>query len=60
MKPSPRRTLTIADAVYKAINHVDGGSEKQVIKAASKILKKPVTLAQFRRALKSFDTRGCR
>jgi hypothetical protein len=51
--------LTIADAVYSAIDDVDGGSEKQVMKRASKLCGWPISEAQFKRALKSFDTRGC-
>jgi hypothetical protein len=49
---------SIADAGYVAIHDVDGGSEKQVMKRASKLCGKPVTPAQFKRALKSFDKRG--
>lgn len=55
MKP---KLMTFADAVYTAINQIDGGSEHQIIKRASKLCGKAVTLAQFKKALASFDHRG--
>ena len=59
MKSKPSHPYrTIADAVYTAIYDVDGGSEEQVIRRASKLYGKPVTKAQFKRALRSFDYRG--
>jgi hypothetical protein len=50
--------LTVADAVYSAIHQLDGASEKQVMKRASRLCGKPVSEGQFKRALKSFDRRG--
>ena len=52
--------LSISDAVYTAINRLDGGSEQQVIKLASKLCGKDLTPGQFKRALVSFDSRGVR
>lgn len=49
---------SISDAVYTAINRLDGGSEQEVIKMASKICGKAIARIQFKRALASFDTRG--
>jgi hypothetical protein len=56
-RPNPR-PRSIADAVYVAIQDVDGGSEEQVMKRASKLCGRPVTKAQFKRALTSFDKRA--
>ena len=45
-------TLTISDAVYSAINQLDGGSEQEVIKRASKLCGQTVTASQFKRLLR--------
>jgi hypothetical protein len=59
LKPDlSRPRLSIADAVYTAINQLDGGTEQEVMKLASKMCGKPIARAQFTRALASFDTRG--
>jgi len=57
---SIRPRLSISDAVYTAINRLDGGSEQEVIKLASKMCGKDVARVQFKRALASFDSRGVR
>src|SRR5579859_6310969 len=50
--------LSTCDAVYTAINRLDGGSEQGVIKLASKMCGKSIERVQFKRALASFDSRG--
>jgi|SRR5581483_2234843 len=50
--------MSICDAVYTAINRLDGGSEQEVIKLASKMCGKSIERVQFKRALASFDSRG--
>lgn len=60
MKPKARTRprFTIADAVYKAINQLDGAPDKQVMARASKLCGKTVTRERFDRAIKSFYDRG--
>jgi hypothetical protein len=55
---STRPALTIEDAVYSAIDDVDGGSEEEVMKRASELYGQTISKAQFDSALESFDYRG--
>ena len=55
---SAKPRLTIADAVYSALDQLDGASEKLVMRRAAKLCGKSVPPAQFKRALRSIYSRG--
>jgi hypothetical protein len=49
MKRKSPASLTIANAVYWVVAHVEDGTDAEVIRYASKVFGKPITKAEFNR-----------
>jgi hypothetical protein len=58
MKAKPDPLLTIEDAVYEAVAHVEDGTDADVMRFASKVFGKRITKEQFDRAIKALPRRG--